>query len=145
MALTVSDLAKRAGVPPHVVRYYTRAGLLKPRRNRGNRYRLYSDADVTRLTFIRRAKSLGFTLGDIGQILRDADRLRSPCPKARKIIVTRLEASEEHLAELVDLQQRMRKAIKVWRKMPDAVPTGDSICRLIEAVTQNPSLDQPAE
>jgi MerR family Zn(II)-responsive transcriptional regulator of zntA len=77
MPFTVSDLAKSAGVPAHVVRYYTRTGLLKPRGDRSNRYRLCTNADVTRLRFIRRAKSLGFTLGDIGQILRDADRRRS--------------------------------------------------------------------
>jgi len=142
MAFTVSDLAKSAGVPAHVVRYYTRAGLLKPRRDRDNRYRLYSDADVSRLRFIRRAKLLGFTLGDIGQILRDADRKRSPCPKTRTIIATRLDESEGRLAALVELQSRMKRAIKVWRKMPDAVPTGDSICYLIEAVTKNEDLDR---
>lgn len=145
VAITVSDLAKSAGVPAHVVRYYTRTGLLKPRRDRNNRYRLYRDSDVTRLRFIRRAKLLGFTLGDIGQILRDADQRRSPCPKTRKIIVTRLDESEERLAALIELQGRMKKAIGLWRKMPDAVPTGDSICHLIEAVTRNEDLDRALE
>lgn len=145
MALTVSELAKSIGVPAHVVRYYTRAGLLKPRRDRGNRYRLYTDADVTRLRFIRRAKLLGFTLDDIRQILRDADRRRSPCPTTRKIIVTRLNESKKRLAALVELEGRMKTAIKAWRSMPDAVPTGDSICHLIEAVTRGDDLDRALE
>lgn len=143
MTIMVSELAKRAGVPAHVVRYYTRTGLLKPRRDRSNRYRLYADSDVTRIRFIRRAKLLGFTLGDIGQILRDADRRRSPCPKTRKIIVTRVNESEERLAALVELLGRMKRVIKAWRKMPDAVPIGDSICHLIEAVTKNDDLIKP--
>lgn len=145
MAFTVSELAKSVGVPAHVVRYYTRTGLLKPRRDRSNRYRLYTDADATRLRFIRRAKLLGFTLDDIGQILRDADRRRSPCPRTRKIIVTRLDESKKRLAALLELEGRMKKAIKVWRRMPDAVPTGDSICHLIEAVTRDENLDQVLE
>ena len=37
----------------------------------------------------------------------------------------------------------MQKAIKVWRKLPDAVPDGDSICHLIEAATKNEDLDIP--
>ncbi|HEX9878386.1 MAG TPA: MerR family transcriptional regulator [Gammaproteobacteria bacterium] len=141
MAMTVNDLAKRARVPAHVVRYYTRAGLLRPRRDSVNRYHLYRDVDVTRLRFIRRAKLLGFTLADIGQILRDADRRRSPCPRTRRIIMDRLTESDRRLSALLALQGRMQKAIKVWRKLPDAVPDGDSICYLIEAVTKNEDLD----
>lgn len=142
MAITVADLAKRVGVPPHVVRHYTRIGLLKPRRNRGNRYRLYAESDVVRLRFIRRAKSLGFTLSDIGQILRDSDRNRSPCPKTREIIEVRLDENDKHLGALVELQTRMKRAIKVWKKMPDKMPTGESICHLIEAVTKNEGIDE---
>ena len=141
MAMTVNELAKRTRVPGHVVRYYTRAGLLRPRRDPANRYHLYRDADVTRLRFIRRAKLLGFTLGDISQILRDADRRESPCPRTRRIIVDRLKESEHRLSALLALQGRMRKAVKVWRKLPDAVPDGESICHLIEAVTKNEHLD----
>jgi DNA-binding transcriptional MerR regulator len=140
MTMTVNDLAIRAGVPAHVVRYYTRAGLLRPGRDRNNHYRLYRDGDVTRLRFIRRAKSLGFTLADIGQIFRDADRRRSPCPKTRTIILSRLEESEQRLSALVALEGRMKRAISVWKRMPDAVPDGESVCHLIEAVTTNEDL-----
>jgi DNA-binding transcriptional MerR regulator len=135
--MTVNEVAREAGVPAHVVRYYTRAGLLKPRRDPDNHYRLYTPADLTRLRFIRRAKLLGFTLGDVSQILRDADRRRSPCPRARTIITTRLRESDRQLSALLALQQRMGKAVKAWKKLPDAVPNGDSICRLIEAVTDD--------
>jgi len=125
-----------------VVRHYTRVGLLKPRRDRVNRYRVYTESDVVRLRFIRRAKLLGFTLDDIGQILRDSDRNDSPCPRTRKIIDMRLQENEKRLEALVELQDRMKKAIRRWRKMPDAAPTGDSICVLVEAVTKNEELDQ---
>lgn len=135
MAITVSELATMAGVPAHVVRFYTREGLLKPRRNRTNGYRLYSEADVTRLRFIRRAKSLGFTLDDIGQILRDSDRRQSPCPRTRSLILKRLQEAEERLSALRELQNRMKQAVEIWRRMPDRAPDGQSVCHLIEAVT----------
>lgn len=145
MPITVNELARQAGVPAHVVRFYTREGLLRPRRHPTNRYRLYRDSDVKRLRFIRRAKFLGFTLSDIGQILRDADRGRSPCPKARKIIVARLSDTERRLAALGALRGRVNRAVKVWRRMPDALPTGESICHLIEAVTEDAGLDPTIE
>jgi DNA-binding transcriptional MerR regulator len=143
MAMKVNELAKRAGVQAHVVRYYTRAGLLRPRRDPANRYHLYRDADVTRLRFIRRAKLLGFRLLDISQILRDADRRQSPCPKTRQIILDRLKEGEQRLSTLLALQGRMQKAAKVWRKLPDALPDGDSICHLVEAVTRDEDLGIP--
>ena len=145
MVMTVNELAKRAHVQAHVVRYYTRAGLLRPRRHPTNRYHLYRDADLTRLQFIGRAKLLGFTLGDISQILRDADRRQSPCPRTRRIILERLNESEQRLSALLALRGRIQKAIKVWRKLPDAVPDGESICHLIEAVTKNVALDIPLD
>jgi hypothetical protein len=52
-----------------------------------------------------------------------------------------LTESDRRLSALLALQGRMQKAIKVWRKLPDAVPDGDSICYLIEAVTKNEDLD----
>jgi DNA-binding transcriptional MerR regulator len=143
--MTVNKLAKRAQVQAHVVRYYTRAGLLRPRRDPANRYHVYGDADVSRLRFIRRAKLLGFTLGDISQILHDADRRRSPCPRTRRIILDRLKESEQQLSALLALRGRIQKAIEVWRKLPDAVPDGESICHLIEAVTKNEDLDFPVK
>lgn len=62
-----------------------------------------------------------------------------------KIVVTRLEESEERLAALVELQGQMKEGIRIWRKLPNAVPIGDSICHLIETVTWNEDLDRAFE
>ena len=140
--MTVNAIARQAGVSAHVVRYYSRAGLLKPRKNPANRYRLYTRSDLTRLRFIRRAQLLGFTLRDVRQILQDADRRHSPCPLARAIIVTRLGDSEREFSALLAMQQRMKRALKAWRRLPDAVPNGESLCRLIEAVTDDGVLER---
>ncbi len=53
--LKVIDLATRSGATPHAIRYYTRMGLLRPRRNPDNGYRLYEYREVSWLTFIRQA------------------------------------------------------------------------------------------
>jgi DNA-binding transcriptional MerR regulator len=64
--MKVSDVARRSGVPAHVVRYYTRVGLLRPAREQSNGYRVFTQSDVSRLHFIRLAKNLGYTLEEIG-------------------------------------------------------------------------------
>ncbi len=74
MTMTVVRLAERAGVAPHVVRYYTRRGLLSPGRDPGNGYRRYAEEDIARLRFIRLARRAGCGLDDIALILEGLDR-----------------------------------------------------------------------
>lgn len=132
---TVEAVAKATGIPAHVVRYYARIGLVKPQRDPGNGYRLFTDTQCRRLTFIRNAQRLGYTLRDIRDILHDADRGRSPCSRARDVIQRRIAENRQKLADLSRLQQRMGQALRRWGRMPDKLPTGEAICHLIESET----------
>ncbi|HEX9878375.1 MAG TPA: MerR family transcriptional regulator [Gammaproteobacteria bacterium] len=132
--MNVHDLAKRAGVPSHVVRYYTQRGLLHPQRNAGNGYREFAASDLYRLQFICRAKRVGFTLTDIQMILGDADRGASPCQQVRRLVRRRATENEERLADAQRLQQRIREAVETWETVPDQPPDHESLCRLIDAI-----------
>ena len=134
--MIVNELAKQSGVPAHVVRYYSRIGLLKPKRDAYNGYKHFTDKDVTRIRFIRQAKSLGFTLGEIAEIFKAANRGDSPCPRVRVIIADRIVQNRKKFDEVLALQNRMEKACDQWKKMPDGIPDGKSICHLIESTGQ---------
>jgi DNA-binding transcriptional MerR regulator len=134
-ALHVTQIARAAGVTPDAVRHYTRIGLLRPGRDKDNGYKLYRRADVSRLQFISRAKTLGYTLEEIRHILEAADHGDSPCPMVRDIIRRRIEENRLALDAALGLQRRMECALRRWATMPDGVPTGTSICHLIEEVT----------
>lgn len=67
---TIGAAAKAAGVKVDTVRYYERERLLSKADRTASGYRLYADADIERLKFIRQAKTLGFTLDDIAELLR---------------------------------------------------------------------------
>ena len=69
-AFTIGRLAKAAEVNIDTVRFYERQGLLQPAPRSAGGYRLYGPADALRLQFIRRAKTLGFSLEDIAELLR---------------------------------------------------------------------------
>ena len=131
--MKVRELTRRSGVPDHVVRYYTRIGLLKPSRSPRNGYKQYRDSDVSRLRFIRQAKSLGYTLGEITRIFHEASPRSSPCPMVRQIIAGRIEENRSRLNELAALQKRMEHALVEWSKLPDGKPDGESVCYLIES------------
>lgn len=129
---TVNELATRADAPAQVVRYYARIGLLKPKRQQENGYRLFGKQDAQRLRFIRMAKQLGFTLGEIKQITEHADHGESPCGEVRKIVQQRIRENRVKIDAMMNLQNRMERALEFWESMPDGIPDGHHVCHLIE-------------
>jgi len=137
---TVTELANRCETTPHAVRYYTRKGLLRPKRNPENGYRLYRVEEISWLKFVRQAKSLGYTLNEIKEIMHDVDDDTSPCPRVRDILMKRIVENRQHLEELMMLQTRMEHALEQWKQMPDGIPNGHSVCHLIETVVDSRQL-----
>lgn len=137
----VKELAQRCDVTVDAVRYYTRIGLLQPVRDPVNGYKLFDNKEVGHLAFINRAKQLGYTLNEIRRIFRDCGKGKSPCPLVRDIIQHRIRDNRINLENLLELQNKMEFALKEWGLMPDGVPDGDSICTLIESVTEHKQTD----
>ena len=132
--LKVKELSKATQTSPDAIRHYVRIGLLAPSRDPVTGYKLFSDFDIKKTKFIRRAKGLGFTLRDIQTIFDHSNDGRSPCPAVRDIIRQRINENRSKLAELNKLQQRMEDALETWKSMPDGEPDGEAICYLIESV-----------
>lgn len=132
--MTVSELARRAGVTADTVRHYTRSGLLAPIRDESNGYNCYSSDDLVRLLFIRKARLLGFSLEDVSNILRESSHGHSPCPLVRKIMAQRLQETRLRLQDMAKLQKRMEHAAALWVHMPDGMLDGDAVCHLIETI-----------
>jgi MerR family copper efflux transcriptional regulator len=111
--MTIGRLAKQAGVNIDTIRYYERNGLIPAPLRRASGYREYGAADAARLRFILRAKELGFSLSEIGELLSlSADRdVRGVKRRA-----------EEHLAQVeqkIKELQRIRRGLKT---LVDACP-----------------------
>lgn len=134
---TVNQLAKQSNAAAHVVRYYLRIGLIEPTSQQQNGYRLFAPEQASRLRFIRLAKQLGFTLGEIRQILEHSERHESPCQDVRKIIQDRIEENRIKIDEMIQLQGRMESALAQWQTMPDGEPDGHSVCHLIESFEES--------
>lgn len=133
--LTIGALARTAGVPVETVRFYQRRGLLaEPDRPYGG-IRRYGEAEVARLRFIKTAKRLGFSLDDIGGLLRLADGTR--CAEARVLAQHKLEEVRARLADLARLEA-------VLTGLVDACIRGsDCGCPLIEALQSQRPVEGP--
>ncbi|MGK0547771.1 Hg(II)-responsive transcriptional regulator [Halomonas cupida] len=108
--MTIGGLAKAASVNVETIRYYQRRGLLsEPERPPGG-IRRYSAADIDRLTFVKTAQQLGFSLDEISDLLRLEDGTH--CQEASALAehklgdvrekIDRLERIEKVLSEMVD-------------------------------------------
>jgi DNA-binding transcriptional MerR regulator len=100
-SIGIGALARQAGVGIDTVRYYERAGLLAPRTRLASGYRRYSELEVARLRFIRRAQALGFTLKEVQELLA----------LSAKRDVGRVKRSAQ--AKLVDVERRIAELEKV--------------------------------
>ena len=106
--LTIGRLAKAAGVNIETIRYYERVGLLPaPARSPGG-YRQYSTDHLKRLNFIRRARALGFSIGEVRTLLRLADERKRPCAEVRVVADAHLK---DVRAKITDLR-RMERVLK---------------------------------
>ncbi|MGB8712239.1 MAG: MerR family transcriptional regulator [Onishia taeanensis] len=139
--MKVSDLAKAAGVTAETVRHYTRESLLAPTRDPSNGYHCFDAQDLERLAFIQRARTLGFSIKEVRDILAHADHGDSPCPLVRDLLAHRLPEIRGRIRELEALATRMEQALDAWADMPDGTPDGHSLCRLIESLPA-PSTDK---
>jgi MerR family mercuric resistance operon transcriptional regulator len=112
MAMTISGLARSAGVGVETVRFYQRRGLLDtPDRPTGGGVnggvRRYDEQDARRLSFIRSAQAAGFTLEQIGELLRlDAAQDRA---RARELAAERLAALDIRIAQLQAARDSLRR------------------------------------
>ena len=104
---TIGRLAEAAGVNVETVRYYERRGLLEQPPRPGHGYRQYSDADLWRLSFIRRGKCLGFTLAEIADLM-GADGGRS-AEAIRRAAQAKIDAIDQRRAELAEVRARLEK------------------------------------
>ena len=109
--VTIGELAQAADVPTSTVRYYERAGILRPSGRSASNYRLYSEADLHRLRFIRAAQATGFTLEDIVELLHPA-----PCRKVQELIEHRLQNIDVRIKELRHVRQVLKSAHDSCRK-----------------------------
>lgn len=109
--MTVSELGRRTGTTPDTIRYYQRIGLLPDAVRSPAGYRLFGDADVERLTFIKRAQRFGLQLDQISELLGVRDRGLCPCGHVRELLTGRLKELDEQMASLSRLRTEIQQLL----------------------------------
>jgi len=107
MEIRIGDLAKRSGCEVVTIRYYEKEGLLpKPARSGGN-FRLYGDAHIERLQFIRHCRSLDMTLSEIRALLGLRDNPMQDCGEVNALLDTHIQQVEVRVEALLRLKRHL--------------------------------------
>lgn len=107
MEIRIGDLAKRSGCEVVTIRYYEKEGLLpKPARSGGN-FRLYGEAHIERLQFIRHCRSLDMTLREIRALLGLRDNPMQDCGEANTLLEAHIQQVEMRVSALLQLKRHL--------------------------------------
>ena len=107
VTLSVKDTAARVGLPSRTLRYYDRIGLVCPPRTASG-YRAYGPQEEGRLRFVRQAKTLGFGLEEIRELIAVAERRCSEVvPEVERLLDDKIAAIDTQMTELGAFRERL--------------------------------------
>jgi len=130
--IPIGALARRACCNIETIRFYEKIGVLaKPARTEGG-HRAYGSGHVERLTFVRRARELGFTLDEVRALLRLAEASDVPCAAVKDLAATHLVGVKTKIADLRAMQRALTTLIAQCDVRSDAADQRG--CPLIETL-----------
>lgn len=106
---SIGQLSKQTGVKIPTIRYYEQMGLIDaPERSEGNQRR-YTKDGLSRLSFIRHSRDLGFSVEDIRGLLELSQHPEKPCDDAHHIAVQHLKDVQDRIAKLRRLERELKR------------------------------------
>lgn len=109
--MNISDAATASGLPAKTIRYYEDIELVKPDRT-PNGYRVFSETDIHNLTFLARARALGFSIEDCRALLALYDNKSRASSDVRKIALRHLDEIEAKIADLTAMRDTLSHLVK---------------------------------
>lgn len=133
--MRIGELAQAGEIPTRTVRFYERRGLLPEPGRAANGYRVYDDATVGRLRFIRAAQAAGLTLSEIRVIVEIRDDGTAPCTHVDALLVAKLADIERRRQELTVLEADLTRLVDRSRMLDHADCTSGRICHILQPGT----------
>ncbi len=105
--LQVGEVSRKLGLNPQTLYFYERIGLIPPPHRTESGYRLFSQEDVDRLTFITHTKAMGLSLDDIREILAAKEGKSLTCQTVHDCLLKKARAIEETIQQLQILRDEL--------------------------------------
>jgi MerR family transcriptional regulator, copper efflux regulator len=132
-ALYCGELARRSGVSADTVRFYERRGLLPAAARTASGYRVFPPDSVARMRMIRAGLSVGFSVAELADILRERNAGGAPCQRVSKLAARKLSLLEARLRDLQRWRRELRSILNAWDRLLARTPRGKQ-ARLLETL-----------
>ncbi|MEO1293897.1 MAG: Cu(I)-responsive transcriptional regulator [Pseudomonadota bacterium] len=109
---TIGEAATQTDLPVKTVRYYAEIGLIAPSARAANGYRLYDENEIAQLVFVRRARTLGFSIEDCRELLAlysDQDRASAD---VKRLAQQHLKVLSDKVRELLALRDELQNLVE---------------------------------
>ena len=128
--LKIGEVSRLSGIGIEALRFYEKSGLLdRPERTYGG-YRLYDESVLERLTFIKKAQVLGFSLDEIKELIDHKRAGENPCAEVREVVRTRLADLNERIEQMISYRDELSRALGEWDEIGEKE---GHVCGLIES------------
>ena len=129
--MLIGDVAKLTDVTPATIRFYEELGLLTQPRRSESGYRHYCETAIEELRFIKKGQGLGFSLEEIGEILKMSRGGDAPCARVLDLAQRNLAAAEERIRQLQAFRDRLEDQIARWKDKTPATCMAGGLCEII--------------
>lgn len=127
--MKIGEVAKKANVNIQTLRYYEKRGIVKPSAVKDSGYRLYTEDTIKSILFIKHAQELGFSLGQIKDLLNLRIPSKSRCQKVRG----RAQEKLSDVQEKIKMLRKIEKNLKILIKDCESNKTSSN-CPIIESM-----------
>jgi MerR family copper efflux transcriptional regulator len=135
MTMFIHELARLTGISARTIRYYESIGLLPDPERGANNYRQYTSEITERLGFITTARSLGFSLADIGEFLEARDQGILPCRRVLDSFDQRIVDIDRRIEDLLTLRATLQRVREEGASLPpDKKCDEQCVCYLVDNV-----------
>lgn len=128
--MRIGELAQATGTKAETIRYYEREGILPAADRTDSNYRDYSPAHVEMLTFVRRARELGFSMAQVRELLALSDHEDKPCEHVDQLVERQMVEVERKIGYLTALRDELGHMLRSCK--------GDRIgeCQIVESLAR---------
>jgi len=128
--MQIGKLGDKAGLSAKTIRYYEHIRILPEPHRTSSGYRDYDEGALERLGFIKAAQAVGFSLGEIKEVLAFGDRGEAPCLHVTQLMEKRIRSLSGHIHGLEQMRSELERLVKKAKTLPG--PNPGTFCHIIE-------------
>jgi DNA-binding transcriptional MerR regulator len=128
--MRIGELGELADLSAKTIRYYEDIGIIAEPHRTPSGYRDYDEGALARLRFIKAAQTVGFSLGEIKEVLAFGDRGETPCLHVTQLMEERIRSLSQHIRDLKRMRSELDRLVKKAKRLPG--PDSNTFCHIIE-------------